>query len=546
MKYIKAKNLFLPLIIAASLFLKLYNIYFQHPRLFSETVWIWNRTLTCVPAFSEKYVLYPALFQIILFTCEWIFFSFGRLFGFFSSIIDFDTQRVTNLLMFITMGRVIVVCFSIGTIFLVYKLGKKVKSHEMGLIAAAFLTFNCFYLRESRFLCYAVPSAFFIALAFLFIWDIFLYGRKKDYVLAGLMMGIGIAFHFQQLLLIPTLFIAHFLRERKTGRLFKIIFEEKIWISIILMGTSFIILNPYILWQFDIFIEKFLWNFMRFNRPAISSAVPMASGYMSYFNILFKYDWLVLSLAVFGLIICLRNKSGILLSSFPLFFYICYGKASEVYSHWMIAIMPFLALLAAYSLIYLVEKTYLCQKNKKILLFFSSAAALILSLINIINADFFIPEKNINIAVQEWVSKKIPQNIRLLDENLKLKDDKPILNKIHSFFFIPAIENPLMSTYKGPVVRISGIVMFAGHKGESIKVCLRNKKYYPSGPVSLVTLSGPGEYSILVPEGIGESIIIATAWLKESSETPETASKEIAVNISKSDIADIDLSIPGF
>ncbi len=168
----KLQKLFLLLGLIIILLLRLCNIYAQQPRLFSETLWIWSRSLTCIPTFSNSHVFYPALFQLALFLFEWVFFSLGYFFGLFNSIIEFDTMRLDNLPLFLLLGRVVVILFSMGTIYLVYEIGKKFKDKNMGIIAMFFLGFNYLYFRESRFLYYNIPVTFFIMLAFLFILNI--------------------------------------------------------------------------------------------------------------------------------------------------------------------------------------------------------------------------------------------------------------------------------------------------------------------------------------------------------------------------------------
>ena len=125
------KRILALLVLLMALALRLYNIYSQNPRLFSETIWVWSRSLVFIPTFSDSYVFYPSLFQIILFVFEWAFFICGYLLGFFNSIIDFDAKRLYDLLMFILLGRFVVVFFSIATIYTVYKVGNKFKDADI-------------------------------------------------------------------------------------------------------------------------------------------------------------------------------------------------------------------------------------------------------------------------------------------------------------------------------------------------------------------------------------------------------------------------------
>jgi hypothetical protein len=447
--------------------------------------------------------------------------------------------------MFITIGRFIAILFSIGTIIVVYRIGKKIKNRDVGLIAMLFLAFNCFYMRESRFLYYNVPVSFFIMLGFLFILDIFFLGRKRDYILAGLTIGIGTALNYQGIFLIIPFFVAHFFRDKNTIGLSKRIFEKKILLCFASIVLSFILCTPYVLWQFNTFLERLNFNLARLNQAKLFESAPKINGYLDYFLMFFKYDCLFLSLAMLGIWCCIKNKKGILLLSFPLFFYTCYGAAKEVHPEWIVPIIPFLALLAACFLVDLVKKTTFSLRNKKLLLFFSSLVIVIPSLVNIIQSDLFVSQKDIGTIVKRWVAEKLSKETSLLNTDMKLIDDMPILRKTSSVFFIPDFKDPIMNTYKGPTVKVSGRIIFNEHKDELITISLRSRNFYPVGSpdIAIIKLNEPGEYSISAPLGVGELILRASIWLPGDSKKPEYCSNDINIRAGKFDIDDMDILI---
>ena len=528
------------------LVLRLCNIYAQQPRLFSETLWIWSRSLTHIPTFSDSYVFYPALFQVALFLAEWVLFSFGYLLGLFKSIIEFDTMRLNNLSLFLFLGRFIVMLFSMGTTYLVYEIGKKFKDKNMGIIAMFFLGFNYLYFRESRFLYYNIPVSFFITLAFLFILNIFLYARKRDYILAGLIIGAGTALHYQGIFGLVPLLTAHFLRS-DSGSFLKRMASRKLWFSLFLMPLVFIICTPYVIWEFNIFIERLYWQLARLNHIKAVQLVffPRINGYIDYLSMFLKYDMLISILAFLGIIICVNNKKGILLLSFPIFFYICYGKAAEVHPEWITPVLPFLALLSAYFLIWLFEKIPSILVKQVYCLFISSLVVITPSLINIVKFELSNRIVDIEVVVQSWVSRKLPKDTVLLNNERKLIDDKPILQKIWSVFFTPDFKEPVMDTYKGSTIKISGKVIFPYYNGGIIRISVRSKNYYHGGPPDIAStyIRKPGAYSLFVPIDYGEVILRATYWESVDSKSPQYSSADTPLTINKFDREGVDLIV---
>jgi len=515
--------------------------------LLSETIWVWNRSLTYIPTFLDTYVFYPNLFQIILFLVEWLLFSCGYFLGLFNSIIGFDTLRLNNLLLFLCLGRLVVIGFSIATIYLVYKIGKKLKDSDMGMAAAFFLGFNYLYFRESRFLYYNIPANFFIMLAFLFTLDVFLYAKKRNYILTGLIIGTGTALHYQGIFALIPLVMAHFLRSDSAGFLRRIA-SKKLGLSLLAALLAFSVWNPYYVWEFGVFIEKLHWNLTRLSHARLVQLGTGGNinGYVSYAVMLLKHDVLFSITALLGAIICATNKKGILLISLPVSLYLCYGRAAEVHPEWITPILPFMALLSACFIVWLFGRKSAALIKQRQLLFISSLAIVISSFLNIVKSDLFERVIDIRIVVENWVARKLPADTPLLDSDRNLIDDRPILQKIGYGFFTPDFKEPAMNTYKGPTIRISGEVIFPYYEKGIIRISVRSKNYYPAGPpdIASIQMRKPGAYFLLVPVDCGEVILRAAYWKSADSPSPEYSSSDTPLTITKFDRAGVDLIVP--
>ncbi len=92
---------------------------------------------------------------------------------------------------FYILGRMLTVFLSVGTVLLVYFIGKRMYSWRLGFLAALFLIFSPEHNKISHYMEPDSPMLFFLALSFLFIWFIYTRGERKYYLLAGLAAGLG-------------------------------------------------------------------------------------------------------------------------------------------------------------------------------------------------------------------------------------------------------------------------------------------------------------------------------------------------------------------
>ena len=93
-------------------------------------------------------------------------------------------------------GKVLQTAFSLGSVIVVYLIGKHLFSRRTGLMAAAFLSFSPTYFSWGNYLYTGIPSTFFGLIAVYLI-------LRRRYFLSGLFAGFAFAARFLQFLLFP-------------------------------------------------------------------------------------------------------------------------------------------------------------------------------------------------------------------------------------------------------------------------------------------------------------------------------------------------------
>lgn len=140
-------------------------------------------------------------------------------------------------------GRLVVAIMGVGTVLLVYIIGKTLYGAKAGLAGSAIMTVIPIFVLLSHFIKPDVPMTFWATLSLLFCIYIYRTGNLKWYILSGIATGLSGGSKYPMLLSFLVVITAHFLR--KTPRF------RNIFYSFLFVGISFIITSPYIIldWQ---------------------------------------------------------------------------------------------------------------------------------------------------------------------------------------------------------------------------------------------------------------------------------------------------------
>jgi YYY domain-containing protein len=119
----------------------------------------------------------------------------------------------------ITMvGRAMSVLFDLGAIFLLFLVGRRLYGQKVALLAAALMSLCVFSIQLSHFYTVDTFANLFILAAFYFILRYSAKGGWSDYVLAGLMLGLGLASKVSVVTLVVPVLLGAWLDFRRRTR----------------------------------------------------------------------------------------------------------------------------------------------------------------------------------------------------------------------------------------------------------------------------------------------------------------------------------------
>jgi 4-amino-4-deoxy-L-arabinose transferase-like glycosyltransferase len=230
-------------ILLAGAFFRFYGLTIGFPFEFHVDEWfVVNKTLEMYqlgtlkpPAFD-----YPSLVYYHLLAC-------AHVVGLFKQPTAYDLY---------VLGRTSSALFATITIALVYMTGKRAYGARAGLLASAFYAFTVTAFREAHYYTTDSMNTFFITLGVYFIVRVALGDATRNYLLAGVAIGLAAGSKYNGAFLLVPLVAAHVLRvyrsadefklkDAKPGTFFAKLFSRWLIASALLSFVVFLCTTPY-------------------------------------------------------------------------------------------------------------------------------------------------------------------------------------------------------------------------------------------------------------------------------------------------------------
>src|SRR5215831_2490682 len=161
---------------------------------------------------NPHFFYYPTLLMYLLLVANGMLYAAGHVLGVYTSSSDFAVTYLTNSTASYVVGRALVATLGAATVLLTFLVGRRFLSPAAGLIGAALLAVSPVHIGNSHFATNDVPMAFFAMLSYVFLWQVYTRGETRDYVLAGIVIGLGVSTKYLPVVLVVSLALAHVFR----------------------------------------------------------------------------------------------------------------------------------------------------------------------------------------------------------------------------------------------------------------------------------------------------------------------------------------------
>jgi hypothetical protein len=268
-----------------------------------------------------------------------------------------------------TLARVAAALLGTGALWLLYATGARLFNRAVGLLAAAIEAVAFLPVFYAHLALNDVPTLFPLTLSLLGSAGVLRKGRRCDYLLAGVGLGLACASKYTAgIVLLPLLAAAatRYLNvapgagARALGR--------RAVVGLLLAGAAallaFLIANPYAVLDYRDFHAELVHQSTLSAEAQGKLGAPKEGGFLYYlWSLTWGLGW-VPTLAALGGMVTMWHKGrlgdlrsvGFMLVPAPLLFLVFMGLEGRYFGRWLLPIFPILCLLAAFFALRLVEE----------------------------------------------------------------------------------------------------------------------------------------------------------------------------------------------
>ncbi|MDQ2809589.1 MAG: glycosyltransferase family 39 protein, partial [Chloroflexota bacterium] len=248
---------------------------------------------------------------------------------------------------FVLAGRSVWAAAGVASVLVVYRIGRRLAGPVVGLSAAFFLAIAYIHVAEGHFIKNDGPAGLWLLLALDRCLSIQARGTRRDYLWAGLWIGLAAATKYYCVALAPAILLAHLLRPATAAaprRVRDLLYAAFSAGAAILVTTPMLALDP-------LGFVRLLIRDAALGHPALDTGgSPQWLFYLTE-HLSSGLGWPLLALGVLGLVPALRlGPPGWLLTVFTVGFYGALNLVPANFARYIVPLVPLLCLSAALAL----------------------------------------------------------------------------------------------------------------------------------------------------------------------------------------------------
>jgi len=239
-------------------------------------------------------------------------------------------------------GRLLTAVFAVGTVVLVYWIGRKLFSRQVGFIAGLLLAVSPTHVRISHFITPDVMMTFFVTLAVLLAYQVMVSGRQRDYLLAGAAVGLAATTKYNAGAAIVLLLAAHLLHEGRQK-----LVDRNLVTGVLTCGVVFLIGSPYMLLDLPTFLNDLAFEMRHY--ALLTELGQVGSSWFWYVQYMARTEGLVSLLAVIAIAYAFlkRTRKGLFVASFSVVYFLWVSSYTVRNDRTLAPILPLISLLTA-------------------------------------------------------------------------------------------------------------------------------------------------------------------------------------------------------
>ena len=302
------------------------------------------------PPFFE----WPTLFAYTVASLYVLYFFITRPFSSYKTLAAFAESRRISIAPFLYVSRALSVAMGVATVWWVAALSRRVFDETVGLVAALFLSLCFLHVRDSHFgtTDVAMTGLVVLTVGLIFRWRET--GLLRHAAVAGLAGGLAASTKYNGLGVCVPFGIALIQRlseEKETpGAVTRFVAAGSLFA--LSLAAGFFGASPYILIDWT----RFLTSVSGVETHLLQGhGIDLGRGWWYYGRVVLPaaVGWPILLTGLAGMILLMstRFRDAIVLFAFPLSYYLLAGRGHTVFARYVIPVLPFLCIAAAWFVV---------------------------------------------------------------------------------------------------------------------------------------------------------------------------------------------------
>jgi 4-amino-4-deoxy-L-arabinose transferase-like glycosyltransferase len=318
---------------------------------------------------------------------------------------------------FLFVSRALVALMGSLTVIPIYYAAKELsESKKVAYMAALVLAFLPIHANESHLAKLDIPQTFFASIAFYFIVRIFKYNKLKDFIWAGVLIGLTTSVKYNGFLLFLPLVIATILNIENFRSLFRLDLYKKLILSGVISIIAFYAGTPFALIDYDKFWSSergvgALWQFQNVGKV---TAYEYPLEVYETFVLMYKQNlgvglWIIFCLLIILFLFFNKREKHYLITIFPVIILSLYVSTLERSpSHYYLTFIPMYVIGLGIFVKEIAEWAENHVKIHKTLIFYMAAIFILLPSIYICLKDSFLfSQTDTRNVAYDWIKSNL-------------------------------------------------------------------------------------------------------------------------------------------
>jgi hypothetical protein len=328
-----------------------------------------------------------------------------------------------------TLARVAAALLGVLALWLLYLTGARLFGRAAGLLAAAIEAVAFLPVFYSHLALNDVPTLAPLTASLLGSAGVLLKGRKRDYALAGVGLGLACATKYTAgIVLLPFLaaVVARAVRQEEGEERSKLLLRAALGVAVmaVLAFAAFFAANPFWLLDYKAFHAELVHQSSLSAEAQGKLGAPKQGGLVYYlWSLSWGLGWLPSLAALGGALAIWRGRPalGWLLVPAPILFLAFMGVQGRYFGRWLMPILPLLCLLAAFFALRAAAWLAAAIRPRRKAVGLAAAgvlAALLLAqgLVYSVHSGLVLARADTRNITREWMLENVPRRARIVAE----------------------------------------------------------------------------------------------------------------------------------